>query len=127
MNPNTVDARPTAWLGHAGPVEVPDLGSAVAFYEAVGLHRIHGNDSMVALQLRGGTHLVLLAAAGGVEPVELPFDFMVDDLAAMRDRLIDAGADPGPIERRGAHERFDVRDPAGHRVRIHDSHVVGPA
>lgn len=120
-------ARPTVWIGHAGPVEVRDLARAVAFYEAVGLHRIHGNDAMVALQLRGGTHLVLLAVDGPVAPVSLPFDLMVDDLSALRDRLVAAGFDAGPIECRGAHERFDVCDPAGHRVRIHDSHVVGSA
>ena len=127
MPTQSVDARPAVWIGHAGPVEVPDLDRAVAFYESIGLHRIHGNDSMVALQLRGGTHLVLLAADGAVEPTVLPFDLMVDDLGALRDRLDGAGFAVGPVERGGAHERFDVRDPAGHRVRIHDSHVVGPA
>lgn len=121
------DERPTIWIGHAGPIVVPDLDEGIAFYESLGLRRIHGNDELAALQLRGGTHLVLLAADRDCVPGEAPFDLMVDDLEALYDVASSAGLAPSPIERAGAHARFVITDPGGNRVRVHDSHVVGPA
>ena len=66
MPTQSVDARPAVWIGHAGPVEVPDLDRAVAFYESIGLHRIHGNDLMVALNLPGNA---LVGGGGGISLV----------------------------------------------------------
>ena len=121
------DERPPVWIGHAGPLVVPDLKDGVDFYEALGLRRIHGNDELAALQLRGGTHLVLLASAEPSDGCEAPFDLMVDDLEALHAQAGQACLAPSPIERSGAHHRFVVVDPGGNRVRVHDSHVVGPA
>lgn len=119
------DGRPDVWVGHAGPICVPDLDDGIEFYAALGLHLIHRNDELAALQLRGGTHLVLLHGPG--RPGEAPFDLMVDDIEAYRASLVDAGLEPGAIEQLGAHARFTVHDPGGTSVRVHDSHVVGPA
>ena len=126
----TTDARPKIWIGHAGPLVVPNLEHAISFYEALGLRRIHGNDELVALQLRGGTHLVLLAGSADDEsatPVNAPFDLMVDDLEDLRARMVGAGYRASSIESSGAHRRFVVTDPGGNRIRVHDTHVVGPA
>lgn len=126
-HPDHDDDRPAIWIGHAGPLVVPDLDRGVEFYESLGLRRIHGNRELAALQLRGGTHLVLLASTDAPEASDAPFDLMVDDLAAVHRRAVCAGLQPSPIERGGAHHRFVVTDPGLNRVRIHDSHVVGPA
>ncbi len=124
---HTNDERPPVWIGHAGPLVVPDLKRGIEFYESLGLRHIHGNDELAALQLRGGTHLVLLASADAAAAGEAPFDLMVDDLDALHGQADRAGLAPSPIERSGAHHRFVVADPGGNRVRVHDSHVVGPA
>jgi catechol 2,3-dioxygenase-like lactoylglutathione lyase family enzyme len=124
MRTTTPDTRPDVWVGHAGPICVPDLDDGIEFYSALGLHLIHRNDELAALQLRGGTHLVLLH--GRSEPGDAPFDLMVDDLEGHRTVLIDAGLEPTAIEQLGPHARFTITDPGGATVQIHDSHVVGP-
>ena len=121
------DGRPEIWIGHAGPLVVPELRRAVEFYETLGLRWIHGTDELAALQLRGGTHLVLLAGSASDRPVDAPFDLMVDDVERLRGRAVTAGFEATPIERCKAHARFVVTDPGGNKIRVHDSHVVGPA
>ena len=121
----TTTDRPGVWVGHAGPVCVPDLDAGIEFYSTLGLHPIHRNEELAALQLRGGTHLVLVRGDGG--PGEAPFDLMVDDIATYHSTLVAAGLAPAAIERAGAHARFTITDPAGVTIRVHDSHVVGPA
>lgn len=117
--------RPGVWVGHAGPVCVADLDAGIEFYATLGLHLIHRNDDLAALQLRGGTHLVLVR--GRSESADAPFDLMVDDIEGYRSTLVASGLTPGGLERAGAHARFTITDPAGTTIRVHDSHVVGPA
>ena len=127
MSPEPHVDRPTAWIGHAGPISVPDLSKGVAFYETLGLHPIHHHDDFAALQLRGGTHLVLLAEDIDATGEKAPFDLMVSDIAAYRDELVSAGLEPSSIESSGAHQLFHVCDPSGRAVMVLDSHVVGAA
>ena len=119
--------RPTIWMGHAGPISVPDLTEGVAFYETLGLHPIHHYDDFAALQLRGGTHLVLLAEDVDATGERAPFDLMVEDIDGFRAQLVAAGLQPSAIERSGAHQLFHVCDPSGRSVMVLDSHVVGVA
>ncbi len=121
-----LDDRPPIWVGHLGPLVVGDLDEAVDFYRHLGFRPATRRDDLVSLEMRGGTHLVLLL--GDEEPTggEAPFDLMVDDLPAFRASIAAAGIDPGPIEAAGAHQRCWVTGPGGYRMRIHDSHVVGP-
>jgi ketosteroid isomerase-like protein len=125
LEARTATERPKVWVGHAGPLRVPDLDRAIDFYSALGLRLIHRSERMAALQLRGGTHLALEPGSG--EPGVAPFDLMVDDLDGYRSELVEAGLAPTTIEQLRAHARFTIIDPAGTEVRVHDSHVVGPA
>jgi catechol 2,3-dioxygenase-like lactoylglutathione lyase family enzyme len=120
------DDRPPIWAGHLGPLVVADLDDAIDFYRRLGFRPATRRDDLVSLEMRGGTHLVLLR--GEEEPTgrEAPFDLMVDDLPTFRARVRSAGIKAGPIEVAGTHHRCWVTDPGGHRIRIHDSHVVGP-
>ena len=115
---------------HLGLLVGSELDSTIRFYEALGLRLIHRNGQMAALQLRGGTHLVLQASDDPNDPNErtdAPFDLMVEDLSAYRRALIDAGLHPSSIEQLRNHQRFTIADPAGTEVHVYDSHVVGPA
>jgi len=77
-------------------------------------------------ELRGGTHLILMAK-GTIVPGNAPFDLMVDDLRATHRRFASLGLAPSPIESRPAidHEIFTVREPAGHAITFFSSHVSG--
>jgi hypothetical protein len=81
-------------------------------------------EDFAVLELRGGTHLVVMA--GDAEDEGIPFDIMVDDLQATRNRFKDAGLNPTPITEGGIHSSFTVADPAGRAVTVNSSHVVGP-
>ena len=123
---SAADGRPPIWAGHLGPLVVSDLDEAVDFYRRLGFRPATRRDDLVALEMRGGTHLVLLNGEAEPPGLEAPFDLMVDDLPAFRASITSAGIDAGPIEMAGAHHRCWVSDPDGHRIRIHDSHVIGP-
>jgi len=79
-------------------------------------------DGFAVLELRGGTHLVLLqseeAGAGSA-----PFDLMVEDLDDTHRELSERGLSPSEISRGKIHDSFQVRDPSGLDVTFNSSHV----
>jgi len=78
-----------------------------------------------AVELRGGTHLVLLAKPEVVAG-EAPFDLMVEDLRATHQYFVGLGLAPTPIETVSPdHERFMVREPAGYIIAFFSNHVSG--
>ena len=119
----TVDGRPPVWIGHAF-LSVSDVNRSADFWRSVGMREIERNAQVAVLELRGGTHLLLLP---GTPPADahVPFDLMVDDLDATHARWSASGLDPSPIERGGIHSSFTVLDPDGYRVTVNSSHVVG--
>jgi hypothetical protein len=93
----------------------------------IGMRPMVQRPEVAVLELRGGTHLVLIAKPE-VMAGEAPFDLMVEDLQATRQHLIGLGLAPTPIERASPdHERFLLREPAGHVITFFSSHVSGPA
>ncbi len=126
MTDQTNDGRPPIWTGHLGPLNVTDLAASKEFYQTLGLRLVHDLEDTAILEMRGGTHLVLLAAGDdGAEPGKVPFDFMVDDIAGTHARLVEAGIDLDPIEDGRIHRTFTITDPTGHQIPVYDSHVVG--
>ena len=103
---------------------VTDVGRSADFWGSIGMREIDRNASVAVLELRGGTHLVIVPGSppGGADA---PFDLMVDDLQATHDRWRARGLDPSPIERGSIHSHFTIRDPDGYRITINSSHVVG--
>jgi len=79
---------------------------------------------VAVFELRGGTHLVVIAkekvAAGAA-----PFDLMVEDLQATHKEFTSLGLEPSPIETAAnmPHELFRVREPAGHVITFYSNHV----
>jgi catechol 2,3-dioxygenase-like lactoylglutathione lyase family enzyme len=118
-----MERRPPVWIGHA-VLTVGDLSRAAEFWRTVGMREVEHNDHVAVLELRGGTHLVLVPGAPDAE-VDAPFDLMVEDLEATHAEWSHLGFNVSPIERGRIHAAFVVRDPDGRRVTVNSSHVIG--
>jgi catechol 2,3-dioxygenase-like lactoylglutathione lyase family enzyme len=117
--------RPPVWIGHA-VLTVSDVARSADFWASLGMREVERNPHVAVLELRGGTHLVLVP--GGAPPADgadAPFDLMVEDVDATHAQWQDFGLDVSAIERGRIHSAFTVRDPDGYRVTVNSSHVVG--
>ena len=88
----------------------------------LGMRRIADGDDFAILELRGGTHLVLVPS---VETASGPadFDLMVDDLTATHGHLQALGLVPSEIQPGRIHRSFTVSAPSGHTITFNSSHV----
>ena len=118
------DERPPVWVGHV-VLRVSDLDRAHAFWTGIGMRAVEKNPNVAVLELRGGTHLVLLPS-DEVTAGEAPFDLMVDDVDATHAAYAAQGLAPSTIERGHIHDAFTLTDPDGYTVRVNSTHVVGP-
>jgi len=125
-NVGTPDSRPRTWVGHVS-LETNRLDESAQFMRALGMRSIFEGPEIAIFELRGGTHLLLFAKPK-VTPGNAGFDLMVDDLNAIHQQLTALGFDPTPIEAvpQIDHQRFQVREPAGHLITFFSSHVSGP-
>lgn len=121
------DERPALWVGHIA-IATHDILRSFAFYRDLGLRAVHeprGTDPIAELEMRGGTHLVLvLDPTAKIDGRPAPVDFMADDLDALHDTMESAGTEVSAIAREG-HASFTFRDPDGWVVTVNDSHVSG--
>jgi catechol 2,3-dioxygenase-like lactoylglutathione lyase family enzyme len=115
--------RPPVWIGHA-VLAVNDVNSSADFWRDLGMREVERNPHVAVLELRGGTHLVLVPGTPA-DGADAPFDLMVEDLEATHAEWKALGLDPSPIERGRIHASFSVRDPNGYRVTVNSSHVIG--
>jgi catechol 2,3-dioxygenase-like lactoylglutathione lyase family enzyme len=118
-----MDGRPPVWIGHT-VLTVADVDRSADFWRGIGMREVERNPHVAVLELRGGTHLVLVPGTPG-DNADAPFDLMVDDLDATHAEWKARGLDPSPIEHGRIHASFSVRDPDGYRVTINSSHVIG--
>jgi hypothetical protein len=102
---------------------VADVDRAALFFQEVGMREVERNRHVAVMELRGGTHLVLVP--GPVTPGDAPFDLMVEDLVETRRQFSEKGLDPSAIAHDRIHDSFVVMDPDGHGVTFSSSHVVG--
>jgi hypothetical protein len=118
------DLRPPVWVGHV-LLETDRLEESAAFMRKIGLRPIVEREQFAVLEMRGGTHLVLIAKPT-VTAGDAPFDLMVEDLQATHASFIELGLDPTPIERLSReHEQFKLREPAGHLISFVSNHTSG--
>ena len=115
--------RPPVWIGHAR-LTVSDLGRSADVWRTVGMTEVERNEHIVVLELRGGTHLVLLPGTPSAS-ADAPFDLMVEDLEATHAEWDQSGLDVSPIQRGRIHSAFVLRDPDGTNITVNSSHVVG--
>jgi catechol 2,3-dioxygenase-like lactoylglutathione lyase family enzyme len=115
------DQRPPVWVGHI-TLTTDCLEDSREFMASLGMRRIASGDGFAVLELRAGTHLVLLER-DEIEPGVAPFDLMVENLDTTHQRLSDLGLAPSAISEGQIHRSFTVRDPSGHTISFNSSHV----
>jgi len=122
---NGKDLRPPVWVGHV-VLETDRLEESAAFMRAIGMRTVHPGPNVAVLEMRGGTHLILIAKKT-VTPGDAAFDLMVEDLHATHRHFTSLGFAPTPIEAvpKIDHELFRVREPAGHLITFYSNHVSG--
>ena len=115
------DRRPPVWIGHVS-LHTPDIPKTREFMIQLGMRDLAGGEGFAVLELRGGTHMVLLPADGPeIGPSE--FDLMVDDLEATRGQLVERGLEPSKIEPGNIHSWFTIESPSGHTIKFNSTHV----
>ena len=118
------DLRPAVWVGHV-VLETDRLAESAAFMHKVGMRPIVERPEVAVLELRGGTHLVLIAKPT-INAGEASFDLMVEDLGETHRLFVELGLQPTPIERLSReHDYFKLREPAGHVISFVSNHVSG--
>jgi len=115
------DERPRVWVGHVA-LRTPDIKATRDFMEVLGMRPIAQGDDFAVLELRGGTHLLVLPST---EPASgsAYFDLMVEDLDATYAQLQALGLFPSEIQPGGIHRSFTVSAPSGHTITFNSSHV----
>ena len=119
------ELRPPVWVGHV-VLESDRLAETAEFMRTVGMRPVFEGPGVVILELRGGTHLVVVAKTAVVVG-DAPFDLMVEDLQATHVRFTELGLAPTPIEAVPGidHTFFRLREPAGHVLTFYSNHVSG--
>ena len=113
------------WIGHAA-LFVPDIAATRDFFVKLGLRLVGTYERVVILELRGGTHLIVLPADKPIEAhARAAFDLMVDDVDATHAALAAAGLEPSTIEDGDIHRSFTITEPGGHSITVNSTHVTG--
>jgi len=122
---STTDARPPLWVGHVALL-VPDVARAKSFFLSIGLRDAEPQSEVGVLEMRGGTHLLLLPGSRHVDPgTRAPFDLMVDDHVDTRVRYAAQGLTVSDMQQSPFHEYFTVREPNGYEIVVNSSHATG--
>lgn len=101
-----------------------DVAKTADWLVALGLRPIEVQERVAVLELRGGTHLVVLPAGQPPEPgAQAGFDLMFDDVDAIWQRCVELGFQPSPIEEDRIHRSFTLVDPSGQRITVNSTHV----
>ena len=119
------DDRPDVAIGHV-TMRVAGIARAAQYFRNLGMRGLVERDALAVLELRGGTHLVLLPAEEPVSPgTAAPFDLIVDDLDATHARWASEGLAPSEIERGSIHDKFEITTPDDYTLTVYSSHVSG--
>ena len=119
------ELRPSVWVGHVS-LETDRIEESAGFMRTIGMRSVYEGPEVAIFELRGGTHLILLARSE-VVPGNAPFDLMVDDLHATHRHFASLGLAPTAIEAMPSidHELFRVREPSGHLITFYSNHCSG--
>lgn len=116
------DLRPAVWVGHIA-LGSTDVAKTREFMLKLGMRDLEQGEVAI-LELRGGTHLVVLASQESApEGAKAPFDLMVDDIDAAHARYTARGLNPSEIKKTRVHRSFTLTEPGGHEITVNSSHV----
>ena len=121
MSTDQNDSRPPVWVGHVS-MSTAKLAESQTFMERLGMRPMFRNESVAIFELRGGTHLVLVADENA-RAGDAPFDLMVEDLDTTHADFAERGLSPSPIEQGRIHNSFTVTEPGGGRITVNSTHV----
>jgi catechol 2,3-dioxygenase-like lactoylglutathione lyase family enzyme len=123
----TPDRRPPVWTGHVF-LPTADVAAAARFYEQIGMRPVAVGEHFAALEMRGGTHLVIHHDPQQVVLDFVPWDLMVEDIELTHDKWQAEGLLVTDVMKddQSPHRRFEVTDPDGHVLVVRDTHVTGP-
>jgi catechol 2,3-dioxygenase-like lactoylglutathione lyase family enzyme len=98
-----------------------DMAESVAFYHALGFHRLYGGADEPFTSFRvGGGYLNLQLTTDGSRPKRIwgRVVLWVDDVDAMYERSLTAGfrPDASPTDAPWGERYFHIRDPDGHEL-----------
>ena len=117
------DERPEAAIGHVS-LRVREPQKTADYMIEFGLRPLVQNEELAVLELRGGTHLVLLKEKEPTSPgAKAPFDLMVDDIEAARSKCAALGFEPSDIAVGKIHSSFTLVEPGGHEITVNSSHA----
>ena len=115
------DERPPIWVGHI-VMRTSRIADSERFMRGLGMRFFERDGNAVILELRGGTHLILLEE-DDAKTSDAAFDLMVEDLDAMHRTCADLGGAPSAIKDGKIHRTFSATDPSGNTITFYDSHV----
>ena len=119
----STDGRPPVAIGHV-MLMTPDIAKTSDYLIKLGLRKIFVDERVSVLELRGGTHLIVLPSEGPIAAgAEASFDLMVDEIEETRKRYAALGCDPSEIQVGEHHSSFSVVEPGGHRIKVNSSHA----
>ena len=98
-----VEGRPSVWIGHT-VLAVGDVDRSADYWRDLGMREVERNEDVAVLELRGGTHLVLVPGTSA-EADDAPFDLMVEDST----RHTPNGTRPGTRSRRRSRADASMR------------------
>jgi hypothetical protein len=92
------------------------------FMTRIGMRPIFADGQVSILELRGGTHMVLVADNDHT-PGKADFDLMVEDISLTHNDFTNRGLNPTAIEEGGVHRSFKLTEPGGNTILINSTHV----
>ena len=113
-------SRPPVWVGHV-TLHSRDLDATEDFLVEIGMRKIFKGEEVAVLELRGGTHVVVLP--DGDVPEIAEFDLMVEDVDATWKAYSEGGLEVTDIERGRIHDSFYVSEPGGNKIVVNSTHV----
>jgi len=117
----TTEPRPPIWIGHV-TLRTRALDESEAFLKQLGMRSIFRGDEAAVLELRGGTHLILIGDQTA-EPGLAEFDLMVDDIDAAYADYQARGFAVSEMRNGRIHNSFTLTEPGGHRIVVNSTHV----
>lgn len=117
------DPRPGVWVGHV-VLPTGDVPAANAYWTSLGMRALESGDGFAVLELRGGTHLVLVGSDAPLAAgTSCPFDLMVEDVDSTHAHYSSLGLEPSEMKRNDIHDSFTIVDPSGYVLTVNSSHV----